>query len=119
MWYSSELLYVLCVGTTRISSSLFLGGLSRGTLQNATGWIFAGLSTAWTIAGIIVIAIRGDLSAPWETQEPLFIRWIAVETPGLIIELVLWVFAFTLIWGLNMHVVRRVKLILIFAVRLV
>jgi hypothetical protein len=118
VWYVSELLYVLCVGLTRISTSLFLGGLSRAKSQNITGWTFAGLSAAWTIACVFAIAIPVDIARPWETPEPLFTRWIAVETPGLAIELGLWSFALILIWGLNMRVPRRLKLISIFGIRL-
>lgn len=47
-----------------------------------------------------------------------FVRWIGVEASGLVVELACWVFAVTLVWTLNMPLHRRLKLILIFAMRL-
>jgi hypothetical protein len=46
------------------------------------------------------------------------LRWVVVETIGLFIELLLWAFAFALVWGLNTRLHRRVKLLAIFAARL-
>jgi hypothetical protein len=46
------------------------------------------------------------------------LRWVIVETIGLFIEMLLWTFAFTLVWGLNTRLHRRVKLLIIFAARL-
>lgn len=71
VWYASELLYVLSVGLTRISTALFLGGLSRAHSQKLTGWCLAAVAGAWSIASVVTIAVRGDISQPWATPGPL------------------------------------------------
>jgi hypothetical protein len=59
-------------------------------------------------------------STPLRCVAKLFqwIRWLVIETSGLAIELAIWLFAFTLIWDLNAQLQRRVKLLMIFAARL-
>jgi hypothetical protein len=47
-----------------------------------------------------------------------YLRWLVAETSGLALESIIWLFAFVLIWDLNARLQRRVKLLLIFATRL-
>jgi hypothetical protein len=47
------------------------------------------------------------------------LRWVIVESIGLLVELLLWTFAFALVWRLNTRIHRRIKLLAIFAARLV
>lgn len=113
---------------------MFLHNLSQSKKHKVASTVLVALSTAWTVGSCFSIALRGNLSAPWEDVEALvrrhlqcmrkqadivqYLRWVVVETIGLSIELLLWTFAFALVWGLNTRLHRRVKLLAIFAARL-
>lgn len=47
-----------------------------------------------------------------------FVRWVGVEASGLAIEIACWIFAVSLVATLNMPIFTRLKLIFIFALRL-
>ena len=68
--YAGQLLYIICVGLTRCSTSFFLSGLSREKTQRLTGICLAVVSAAWTVASVVVIAVSGDISAPWTATKP-------------------------------------------------
>jgi hypothetical protein len=134
MLYASQLLYVLSVGLSKCSATLFLGNLSRNKKHTTAASALTTASIAWMIGSCLAVALRGPLATPWENVGSLvgwrfrvlycvaklfqWIRWLVIETIGLAIELAIWLFAFTLIWDLNAQLQRRVKLLMIFAARL-
>lgn len=116
--YASDILYIVSIGLSRCSTAFFLSSLTRDQRQKTIGVVIATLAATWAVASVFVVAMRGDQSAPWETLEPPFVRWIGVEASGLVIELACWGFSVNLVWTLNMPILRRLKLIFIFAMRL-
>ena len=86
---------------------------------------------------MLVIAIRGNLSSPWllingtqslvsndniDVNHPLthgqYTRWLGIEASGLALELMLWLFSTTLVWGLQMSLQKRLKVVGLFGFRL-
>lgn len=47
-----------------------------------------------------------------------YTRWLAIEASGLALEVIIWIYAVTLVWGLNMQIPKRMKIIALFGVRL-
>nr|OQO30673.1 hypothetical protein B0A51_01948 [Rachicladosporium sp. CCFEE 5018] len=118
--YASQILYILSVGTSRCSIALFLRNLSRDKKDTKVGVAVAAIALLWTVASVLAIAIRVDASGPWLSDSELFGRWVGVEVAAaaILVELTIWSFSIMLIWRLNMRVQKRIKLLLIFASRL-
>ncbi|OQN98981.1 hypothetical protein B0A48_14841 [Cryoendolithus antarcticus] len=116
--YASQILYILSVGTSRCSIALFLRNLSRDKKGTKVGVAVAAIALLWTVASVLAIAIRVDASGPWLSDSELFGRWVGVEVAAILVELTIWSFSIMLIWRLIMRVQKRIKLLLIFASRL-
>ena len=84
-------------------------------------YALAGASGVWILAAVLGVALRGDLSRPWETldgSQGLYIRWIIVEVLGLAIEVALMAMSFALIGGLQMKLQKRALILSAFGWRL-
>ncbi|KAM0714980.1 hypothetical protein Q7P37_009445 [Cladosporium fusiforme] len=117
--YASQILYIVSMGLSRCSTAFFLRSLSRAKKHEVVGSGIAGVAVLWAIASIFANALRGDLSAPWRDTKTLHTRWLIIEIVGLAVEVLLFMFAFAMIYNLQTRLHRRVKLLLIFAARLV
>ncbi|KIX02270.1 uncharacterized protein Z518_08209 [Rhinocladiella mackenziei CBS 650.93] len=119
--FASQLSYVGSLGLTRMSTAFFIEHLTRYRVQVRLSYILAAVSGVWTTASILVIALRPDIAHPWATldgAEVLYVRWIAVETTGLAVEVVLWMLSVSLVWGLQMKIQKRVLILVAFGCRL-
>lgn len=67
--YASQILYVASVGAAKISASLFIANvLARDSQNMFISRALTGLCTAWTVACILAISLRGDVFKPWHTH---------------------------------------------------
>jgi hypothetical protein len=66
MLYASQLLYVLCMGLSRCSATLFLGNLSRARKHTSAAAVLVITDVVWTVGSCLAIALCGRLEAPWE-----------------------------------------------------
>lgn len=69
MLYASQVLYILSMGLSKCSTTLFLHNLAQSKKHAAASIVLVTLSVAWTIGSCFSIALRGHLSAPWEDVE--------------------------------------------------
>lgn len=81
--FAADLLYIICMGVSKIATAYFLGHLSREKRQNLIGHTLAGLAAAWTIASVLAVALRQPLSAPYLTVGPNVrtCQWLASKVP--------------------------------------
>ena len=135
--FTAQIFYIIAVGLSKVSTAFFIGRLTRYAPQIRLSYILAAMSGVFIIAGILVITLRGDLSHPWTTLDgsealvrlqsnlsssflkcPKFVRWIAVEAVGLVIEAAIWVLSINLVWGLHMKLEKRILILSAFGCRL-
>jgi hypothetical protein len=120
--FASQILYVIAIGFTRISTSFFTGRFLTRDQRNmklAHGFTIA--FGVWTVASIFIVALRGQLSTPWDTldgAQTLFIRWLAIEAIGTIIDVSTFALCVYFIWGLQMPIGKRLIVSAIFFGRL-
>jgi hypothetical protein len=69
MLYASQILYILSMGLSKCSTTLFLHNLAQSKKHKVASTVLVALSTAWTVGSCFSIALRGNLSAPWEDVE--------------------------------------------------
>lgn len=67
--YVGQILYIFSMGLSRCSTAFFLRNLSTAKRHGYAGFAMAGSAMSWAIASIVTIAVRGDLSAPWEDRK--------------------------------------------------
>lgn len=67
--YTSQISYVVVIGLTRVSTGIFIAHLTRHRPQVRMSYVLSGISGVWTVVSTFVIALRGDLSRPWETLD--------------------------------------------------
>ena len=67
--YAANILYVIVMGICRSSAALFIGHIAHKGPQSGPARLLAWVSVAWTIACIMVIAIRGDIARPWASLD--------------------------------------------------
>ncbi len=126
------------MGLCRVSAALFVGQIAHKGPQSKPARIIAWVAIAWSVGSIFTIALRGDLSRPWATMDgssgivsasatilaiptndcAQYARWIAIDSSGLLIDIVLWVLSVNLVWGLQMKLRKRIFILVAFAVRL-
>lgn len=138
--YGSQLCYVVSIGLTKMSTAFFIGHLSQYAPHFRISYLLAVVSGVWTVASTILIALRGNLSRPWATYDgsealvgfihipsfltllnlntPQYVRWIAIEAVGLVIEAALWGYSIDIVWGLQMKISKRILILCAFACRL-
>lgn len=67
--YVGQIMYVLCVGCTKISTALFV---SVVLARESRSVLIARASTvscaSWTVASVLVVSLRGNLEEPWATM---------------------------------------------------
>ncbi|KAH9845174.1 hypothetical protein Tdes44962_MAKER06819 [Teratosphaeria destructans] len=119
--YVASILYVLSMGFTRMSASIFaerLLGQDRGT---AMGHAPLAAYSLWTFAATMAVALRGDVKHPWDTRigsRNLYIRYICIEVSGVILDVAIVSLAIRVIWTLRIAISKRMIPISIFACRL-
>ena len=119
--FTSQITYIISIGLTRVSTAFFISNLTRHRPQLRMSYALAGASGVWILAAVLGVALRGDLSRPWETldgSQGLYIRWIIVEVLGLAIEVALMAMSFALIGGLQMKLQKRALILSAFGWRL-
>lgn len=67
--YASQITYVVAMGLTRVSASLFIGHVTRYLPQVKMAWGITGLAGAWTVGACLAIALGGDLAMPWNASD--------------------------------------------------
>ncbi|KAK3109704.1 hypothetical protein LTR53_016758, partial [Teratosphaeriaceae sp. CCFEE 6253] len=68
--YASQILYVLCIGLIKVSTSLFTARfLTRGASHTRLAYLTTGCGVLWTVTSMLAIALRPDLSHPWTTRD--------------------------------------------------
>ncbi|KAJ6786768.1 hypothetical protein PWT90_10742 [Aphanocladium album] len=119
--YAIDFLYVLALGLCRASAAFFISHMAHSGPQTGPARILAACSGVWTIASLFAVALRGDVSRPWSTldgTQPMFIRWVSIETTGMIVELATWFLAIHLVWSLQMALRKRIYILSAFGVKL-
>lgn len=119
--YTTELLYVLAQGLCRASAALFIWHMAHSGPETLPARFLAFTSGVWTAASMLAMAIRGNISRPWSTMDgtqSMHIRWIIVETTGMVIEVANWFLAVHLIWSLQMTLRKRIYILSTFGVKL-
>ncbi|KAJ3491280.1 hypothetical protein NLG97_g5626 [Lecanicillium saksenae] len=119
--YTVDFLYVLALGFCRASAAFFISHMAHSGPQTGSARMLAAGSGVWAIASLFVVAFRGDVSRPWSTldkPQPLYIRWLATEILGMVIELAIWFLSIHLVWSLQMTLRKRVYIVSAFGVKL-
>ncbi|KAI9701000.1 MAG: hypothetical protein M1836_001668 [Candelina mexicana] len=120
--YVGELLYLVAMCLSKLSTSLLVARLTRSAGHLTATRIVSGISIVWGVAAILTIAIRCKYSEPWlivKNQCPdMAARWIAVGALGLVIEILLLGLPIYLVWDLQMPMISKVIVVFAFAFRL-
>ncbi|TKA68967.1 hypothetical protein B0A55_06608 [Friedmanniomyces simplex] len=121
--YASQILYVVSIGLVKVSTTLFTARfLTRGQTHIRLAHLATAACGVWTVASLLIIAIRTPLSSPWTTRagsQSLLVRWVAIEASGLIVELCAVGMSVHFVWGLQMPIKKRLSVSALFAFRLV
>ncbi|KAK2871601.1 hypothetical protein FQN49_003017 [Arthroderma sp. PD_2] len=119
--FIGQISYIGSTGLSRVSTAFFIGQLTRHPPRIRVARILASVAGGWTVASILLVSLRGDLSQPWtvlDGEQSLFYRWIAVEAGGLATEVAVWLLSLYLIWGLQMKCRKQVLILVAFGCRL-
>ncbi|KAJ3485916.1 hypothetical protein NLG97_g6722 [Lecanicillium saksenae] len=119
--YLAHILYVISFGLCRAASATFIAYISHSGPHIKPAQVVAIVTVVWTVASTLAIGIRGNLAHPWtvlDGSSAMFIRWIAIEVTGIVIELTLWGMAAHLVWGIQLKVSKRIMIICAFGTRL-
>ncbi|TQV90304.1 hypothetical protein IF1G_11063 [Cordyceps javanica] len=96
--YASHLFYIVCLGLCRLSAVLFgsrVKGLPHIESRDLTLVVVCGL---WLVASLVIVAVRGNFTQPWETMDGTeFRRWMAVDIGGVTLEVAIFWLALLLI----------------------
>ncbi|KAJ3494565.1 hypothetical protein NLG97_g4000 [Lecanicillium saksenae] len=119
--YAGHFFYIIPVGVSKVASAFFVEQVAHHGPHSGPARIMAWVSGAWTIASLLVVAIRPPYLSPWlamDGQATMFSRWVGVEATGLVVEVALWGLATHLVWSLQMQQNRRVFIVGAFGFRL-
>lgn len=80
------------------------------------------ITILWGLASLLTLAIRRPLSHPWDIAQHgssntilIFIRWAAIESTGIIVDLALIIFPTYLLWPLKMPKDTKISILLGFS----
>ncbi|KAK4574440.1 hypothetical protein LTR86_001281 [Recurvomyces mirabilis] len=120
--FSSQLLYVASIGLSKCSTAAFIGSLTRDKRQKRVSYLVTAVMAVWTLASVLALAILGDafehIADDSEAVATVYQRWLGIEVSGAVLEIVLWTYSITLVWGLSMPLGRRLKVVAVFGGRL-
>ncbi|KAJ3492814.1 hypothetical protein NLG97_g5132 [Lecanicillium saksenae] len=118
--YVGQFLYVLSFGLSRISSALFVSIVAQASPLVWPARTVALLSGIWSIAAVLCIGFNGNVGKPWIgiVTQPLFFRWLGIESIGILLEISLFILSTSLIMRLQMASSRRFYLAAAFGIRL-
>ncbi|KAK5115889.1 hypothetical protein LTR62_000345 [Meristemomyces frigidus] len=125
--YASQLLYVAVLGLSKCSTATFIGSLTRTNGQGKLSYYISAVIATWMVVSVIAFAILGDplQSQTFQASSDIdgaetaqYHRWLVVEISGAVLEIVLWAYSTSLVWGLSMPLGRRLKVISVFGGRL-
>lgn len=67
--FASQLLYIITVGLCRLSASFFIARMTYFGPQTRPAYVIATLSCVWMVGSVFAVAIRGDVSQPWQVLD--------------------------------------------------
>ena len=124
-------MYVIAIGSSKASTGLFMKHvLARDTKNIKASLAFTVLCGLWTTAATFAIALRGEMSTPWETlgdtnqvvsmlpppryhmkrilMYAQWSRWLAIEASGLIVDVVGGVLVTSFVCQLQLQVSKKI-----------
>ncbi|KAF2771418.1 hypothetical protein EJ03DRAFT_372772 [Teratosphaeria nubilosa] len=119
--YVASIFYVVAMGFTRMSASLFAERLLSQDRMTAMGHAPLAAYSVWTFAATMAVALRGDVENPWDTRigsRDLYVRYICYEVSGVVLDVAIVSLAIRIIWTLRIAISKRMIPISIFACRL-
>ncbi|MCJ1405364.1 hypothetical protein MMC11_008591 [Xylographa trunciseda] len=120
--YASNIFFILILYLSKASVVLLILRLTRDARHRRTCTkILAGI-TLWAVAAIFMITLQCDLNNPWITSDGqcsnLFLRWMIISTFDIFTELILFAMPLYLISALQMPVLLKVSVVLVYGLRL-
>lgn len=67
--YACQISYIVAIGMTKLSIAFFIARLTRYGPQIRLAYILATISSAWIVISVLITALRGNISKPWETLD--------------------------------------------------
>ena len=63
--YVSQILYIIALGASKIATAVLILRLTRTQSHKLASYIVIGITSAWAIASVFVVSLRGDKHHPW------------------------------------------------------
>ncbi|KAK4549173.1 hypothetical protein LTR36_007631 [Oleoguttula mirabilis] len=122
-YYTSNLIFIVALGFSKVSLLLFLRRLTPVSLQRRVILALLGLIAAWTMGSVLAAALQCELSQPWiivgQKCSGWFLRWEILEIFASLIEVAICLMAVWLVWNLHTGLDKKVVVVLAFSFRLV
>jgi hypothetical protein len=80
--------------------------------------IIAAMTASWTVACVLALVILENTYEQPTRYALHYSWWLGVELSGAVLEMVLWAYSASLVWGLSMTLSRRMKVVALFGCRL-
>ncbi|CRL26708.1 DNA methylase, N-6 adenine-specific, conserved site [Penicillium camemberti] len=118
----ADILYLLTLYLSKCCIIAIYLRLTPRKRHKSILWATFGLSTAWIIMSVLIIAVNCQGNKPWvvpgEQCHNLFPRWQAIAALDISTEILLFTFCIALVWGLQMHISHKMVIMVSFAARL-
>ncbi|KAK5116833.1 hypothetical protein LTR85_009093 [Meristemomyces frigidus] len=105
MMYAGQLLYLVALAISKAAVAALLHRLAGTRKQKRAALALMCAIAAWGVAGIFALGLRQDLAQPWSAEslfaESTHVRWVVVETSGLVFEALIFASVLSLVWNLH------------------
>ncbi|KAF2160582.1 hypothetical protein M409DRAFT_28968 [Zasmidium cellare ATCC 36951] len=123
LYYASNMVYVLCLGCSRVAMVLFLRRLTPVRIHVRILTALFAAEAAWMVAVLLVVALQCGVAQPWalgrHCGSAWFTTWEAAEAIGATFELTIFALAaWTLTWRIKMPSSKKAVIISSFGLRL-
>ncbi|KAK4497667.1 hypothetical protein PRZ48_010320 [Zasmidium cellare] len=123
LYYASNMVYVLSLGSSRVAMVLFLRRLTPVRIHVRILTALFAAEAAWMVAIFLVVALQCGVAQPWALGRSCgsgwFTKWAAAEAIGAFFELAIFSLAvWTLTWRIKMPNSKKAIIVSSFGLRL-
>ncbi|KAK5175582.1 uncharacterized protein LTR77_000721 [Saxophila tyrrhenica] len=120
--YARDVLFILALAFSKASVCLLLQRFSSHGTQAKAAMAMMVLCVVYSVAGVLLVALRNDLSHPWmpesSLQHAILAQWATCSVLGSLIDISTMVFPIFLVWDLQMAKESKRRVVMGFFMRM-
>nr|POE89964.1 hypothetical protein CFP56_20433 [Quercus suber] len=121
--YTADILYTVALYLSKCCVVLLFKRISSSRLHTLTAWVVFAICSVLGCASVLLVALRCDLSQPWIRYNTnkcgrFSAQWITEVSFDILTEILLFGMALHLVWGLQVKVSRKFRIVWAFSLRL-